>query len=91
MSNADPIRMTADFEGKVQGVGFRAAVRTFAKELALAGSARNLPDGTVKVIVQGSKARCETLVKKLKDRFDVTDIMISFSSAEESSTDFLAF
>jgi acylphosphatase len=40
--------------GWVQGVGYRAATRRKAAELALAGWVRNLPDGTVEVYAQGA-------------------------------------
>jgi acylphosphatase len=40
--------------GRVQGVGFRWFVWREAERLALRGSARNLPDGSVEVIAAGS-------------------------------------
>lgn len=76
MSNADPIKMTVIFEGKVQGVGFRAAARAFAKELNLDASAENLEDGSVKVIIQGNQTQSEALVKKLCNYFHVTKAQI---------------
>ena len=39
--------------GKVQGVYFRHSTRQEAKRLAIRGSARNLPDGSVEVITAG--------------------------------------
>lgn len=41
--------------GRVQGVYYRAAARERAAELGLDGSARNLADGRVEVIVQGTE------------------------------------
>jgi acylphosphatase len=40
--------------GKVQGVYFRHSARLEASRLNLRGFARNLPDGSVEVIAQGS-------------------------------------
>ena len=40
--------------GKVQGVFFRHSARLEAKRLSLRGVARNLPDGSVEVLAQGS-------------------------------------
>lgn len=39
--------------GMVQGVGFRWFVARHARSLGLRGYARNLPDGTVEVVVDG--------------------------------------
>ena len=39
--------------GRVQGVFFRASTRAKAKELALSGWVRNLPDGRVEGIASG--------------------------------------
>lgn len=39
--------------GAVQGVGFRYRTRQRAEGLGLAGSATNLPDGSVRVVAQG--------------------------------------
>jgi len=40
--------------GKVQGVFFRHSARLEAKRLNIRGIARNLPDGSVEVLAQGS-------------------------------------
>ncbi|PSO04628.1 hypothetical protein B9Q12_02050, partial [Candidatus Marsarchaeota G2 archaeon ECH_B_SAG-G06] len=39
--------------GVVQGVGFRAYARSLANSLSLSGYAKNLPDGSVEIFVQG--------------------------------------
>jgi acylphosphatase len=40
--------------GQVQGVGYRWFVARHSRRLGLNGHARNLPDGTVEVVVAGS-------------------------------------
>jgi len=40
--------------GRVQGVFFRASTRAQAHRLGIAGSARNLADGSVEVIASGA-------------------------------------
>ncbi|HEX3948707.1 MAG TPA: acylphosphatase [Steroidobacteraceae bacterium] len=47
--------------GKVQGVFFRHGARLEADRLRLKGLARNLPDGSVEVVAQGSAAAVEAL------------------------------
>jgi acylphosphatase len=52
--------------GKVQGVYFRHSARLEAKRLNLRGLARNLPDGSVEVLAQGSAPALEALHQWLK-------------------------
>jgi acylphosphatase len=47
-------RVVAVVSGHVQGVGFRYFVRELALRAGLAGSARNLPDGRVEVVLEGA-------------------------------------
>jgi len=61
----DPARLTAWVQGRVQGVGFRYWVRSLARDLELHGSAVNLTDGRVAVVVEGPRAACEALLAAL--------------------------
>jgi acylphosphatase len=63
--NADAVRLTAVVQGEVQAVGFRWWVRSRALKLGLRGSASNLADGRVEVVVEGPTAACETLLDLL--------------------------
>ena len=47
------VRRVALVSGHVQGVGYRWFVRGLATDAGLAGSARNLPDGRVEVVLEG--------------------------------------
>lgn len=47
--------------GKVQGVYFRHSTREEARRLALRGMARNMPDGSVEVVVHGEPTAVEML------------------------------
>lgn len=51
--------------GRVQGVGFRYLTYSIANKYGLRGWVRNLPDGSVEVMVQGERARIENLKKYL--------------------------
>jgi len=52
--------------GKVQGVWFRETTRRRGLELGLSGSAVNLRDGSVEVIVQGRAEDVESLCDWLR-------------------------
>ena len=52
-------------QGRVHGVGFRYWVRSLARDLGLRGSAVNLMDGRVAVVVEGPRAACEALLGAL--------------------------
>ena len=60
------VRMTAWVHGYVQGVGFRWWTRSRALELGLVGTASNLADGRVEVVVEGSREACDALLTQLK-------------------------
>ena len=47
--------------GRVQGVGFREAMRAEAVRLGVRGWVRNRQDGSVEAVVQGSRAAIEAL------------------------------
>ena len=55
-------RLAARVEGLVQGVGFRAAVWRQAARLGLSGWAANLADGSVEVVAEGPRDRCQELL-----------------------------
>jgi acylphosphatase len=48
--------------GRVQGVFFRAEARARAESLGLAGSVRNLPDGSVEAVFEGPPERVESML-----------------------------
>ncbi|MDP3997421.1 MAG: acylphosphatase [bacterium] len=50
--------------GRVQGVFYRATVRRWARELKLNGYAKNLPDGRVEIVAQGSKGHLATILRQ---------------------------
>ncbi|MGY1710408.1 acylphosphatase [Geodermatophilus sp. SYSU D00758] len=49
-------RAVALVSGSVQGVGYRWFARSRAEAAGLAGSATNLPDGRVEVVLEGDDA-----------------------------------
>ncbi len=47
-------RRTIHFTGRVQGVGFRQTTAEIAASFDVTGAVRNLPDGRVELIVEGT-------------------------------------
>jgi acylphosphatase len=64
-SDLEPVRLVVLVSGRVQGVGFRDWTRRQAVGLGLAGRVRNLPDGRVEVVAEGSRPACERLLTAL--------------------------
>ena len=66
MTGAVDTRLHAYVRGRVQGVGFRHFVLTSAQNLGVDGWVRNLWDGRVEVLAEGSKEDLENLLIRLK-------------------------
>ena len=66
MSDTFPLRLHAIIFGKVQGVFFRDSTLHTANELKLVGWVRNLPNGSVEVIAEGSHDSLESLLNFLR-------------------------
>ncbi|MDP9429858.1 MAG: acylphosphatase [Actinomycetota bacterium] len=59
-------RVIALVSGSVQGVGYRWFVRGQAEAAGLAGSATNLPDGRVEVVLEGPDAAVAAVLAELQ-------------------------
>ena len=57
------------FQGKVQGVGFRYAVKMLAEKYNLVGWIQNNDDGSVVLIADGLKNDIQSLINSLQDGF----------------------
>jgi len=57
------------FKGRVQGVGFRYTTHRMANRYDLTGFVRNLPDGTVEALLQGTTANIQACLDELHDCF----------------------
>ena len=51
-------RQTTHFSGHVQGVGFRWTARRVAGGFAVTGTVENLPDGRVRLVLEGDADAC---------------------------------
>ena len=57
------------FTGRVQGVGFRFTALDIANRCNLTGFVRNLPDGTVEMLAQGSANDINDCIQRIKEAF----------------------
>ncbi|MCF7729179.1 MAG: acylphosphatase [Chthoniobacterales bacterium] len=55
------------YEGRVQGVGFRATVLSLARGFDITGSVRNLMDGSVELIAQGDSKEIEEFLSSIRE------------------------
>jgi acylphosphatase len=69
------------YSGKVQGVGFRYSVKTAANGFDVTGTIRNLSDGRVELVAEGSGEELDAFRKAVKDE------MQSFINNEDVSWD----
>lgn len=62
------MRLQVRFQGRVQGVGFRATTLSCARGLPLTGFVRNEPDGSVLMEAQGREPDLNLLLARLAER-----------------------
>ena len=55
------------YEGKVQGVGFRASILSLAKGYEVTGGVRNLPDGRVELLLSGDADEVESFLQGIRE------------------------
>ena len=59
--------MQVFYSGRVQGVGFRYCVRKVANEFEVTGSVRNLADGRVELVAEGSKDELDAFRQGIRE------------------------
>lgn len=73
MNHFDPQQQVLELHGivwgRVQGVGFRVTARHIALQLGLKGIVKNLDDGNVEIIAQGTREKLEEFIKLIKENF----------------------
>lgn len=78
--------------GFVQGVGFRAYIRSKARKLGVTGWVRNLTDGRVEAVLQGDyKAINRVIFYCNRGPFfsSVTDVVVDWEEENEHFNEFL--
>jgi acylphosphatase len=58
------------FSGRVQGVGFRFTARAIASRYPVRGFVKNLSDGRVLLVVEGSPKDLDGMVRAIEDEMD---------------------
>ncbi|MBC8504957.1 MAG: acylphosphatase [Anaerolineales bacterium] len=85
------VRLRAQVEGRVQGVGFRYFVLDNAQPLDITGWVRNRWDGTVEVLAEGTKDSLETLLAAIQRgprRHTTTEVRYDWLAATGEFTSF---
>ncbi|MCF7674874.1 MAG: acylphosphatase [Akkermansiaceae bacterium] len=59
------------FRGRVQGVGFRYAVKNLARSFDVCGWVSNLPDGTVELQVTGEPGEVNGFIREIVEESSV--------------------
>ena len=85
------VRAHLFISGIVQGVGYRYHTRRHAQGLGLVGWVRNLDDGRVEALLQGTREQVEEMIKwcyRGPSEARVTDIAVTYEDAAEDFRDF---
>jgi|TARA_Y100000294_G_C8330176_1_gene246366 acylphosphatase len=77
--------------GLVQGVLFRANTVKAARELGLKGYTKNLQDGTVEVIAEGTEEKINGLIRFLKSSPGASDVSKVDAKFTEPENEFDGF
>jgi acylphosphatase len=67
---AGPCCRRVIYVGRVQGVGFRYTTSKIARRHLITGYVRNLADGTVELLAQGTANVVQSFLDEVSSRFD---------------------
>ena len=79
------------FEGKVQGVFFRANTRKFALANGINGWVMNLPDGTVEAVFEGERGAVERTIDMCAHQQPLAEVKDYWVEWEEYTGAFISF
>ncbi len=63
-------RITVNYSGRAQGVGFRWQVNQLARCIPCTGYVKNLRDGSVEVVMEGRKKDLLELIERIDRKMD---------------------
>ena len=81
----DQVKADVIVSGRVQGVFIRAETREVARRLGVVGWVRNLPDGRVEAVFEGSRDAVEAMVNwcyQGSSGAQVTDVKVQYTQPE---------
>lgn len=90
MGQGQVIRLNMRFTGRVQGVGFRAAVARLAHSRLVVGRVCNLSDGSVELLAEGEREDLSEFrhsVLRELDRF-IVDFSEDWTDASQNWSEF---
>ena len=67
MTAVSRCRMCVLYSGHVQGVGFRYTAKSVATGFEITGTVRNLPDGRVELIAEGTRNELDEFRRAVRD------------------------
>ena len=73
-------------QGTVQGVWFRASMRTEALRLGIQGWVRNVPNGSVEAVIEGRRDQLDLLIAwahEGPDQASVDDVSVSWIERDD--------
>lgn len=84
---SDLVRVRVFAAGRVQGVAYRFFAEKYANSLGITGWIRNLPDGRVEVLAEGTGENIERFLDRLREgprlaRVDSLDVQREASTGE---------
>jgi acylphosphatase len=86
----EPIRRRLLVSGQVQGVGFRYTTQRVAARFDVTGFVKNLPDGRVELVAEGTGAELDRFVEAVRDAM-AGHIQRVESSESDASAEFADF
>ncbi|RKY31927.1 MAG: acylphosphatase [Candidatus Omnitrophota bacterium] len=83
-------RIHVYFSGKVQGVGFRFTTEEVARETGIFGWVKNLRDGRVEVVAEGSEKDLKDFLGRVNSHFSnyISDSQVEWMEASHEFNDF---
>ena len=84
MSNSALVQARVLVSGTVQGVAYRAYTRQMAEELSVSGWVRNLRDGRVEAVFEGTRDRVDRAVQWCHSgspSAEVTGVEVKYNSS----------